>query len=125
MEYIEFKKNQELFKLRQDEKNLEAEIVGGEAALKNLKSKIYKLDQEAMKQQELLYAQEFQIQQLERKVRRAQGDRTDEEKEILLKRIEELNTQLEQQTKKYNLLVNQQKKSQEDLRYFQTHSIEM
>ncbi|KAJ3412119.1 Coiled-coil domain-containing protein 39 [Chytridiales sp. JEL 0842] len=112
----QFKKNQELFKLRQDEKNLNAEIVGGEAALKNLKSKIYKLDQEAMKQQALLYAQEFQIQQLERKVRRAQGDRTDEEKEILMKKIEELNEQLDMQTKKYNLLVNQQKKSQEDLR---------
>ena len=39
---LEFKKNQELFKLRQDEKNLEAEITGGEAALKSLKSTIYK-----------------------------------------------------------------------------------
>ncbi|ORY38857.1 hypothetical protein BCR33DRAFT_741348 [Rhizoclosmatium globosum] len=54
----------------------------------------------ALKQQALLYAQEFQIQQLERKVRRAQGDRTDEEKEILLKKIEELNNQLESLTKK-------------------------
>ena len=31
-----------------------------------------RLDQEALKQQAMLYAQEFQIQQLERKVRRAQ-----------------------------------------------------
>ncbi|KAJ3058607.1 Coiled-coil domain-containing protein 39, partial [Rhizoclosmatium hyalinum] len=53
---------------------------------------------------------------LERKVRRAQGDRTDEEKEILLKKIEELNNQLESLTKKYNLLNTQLKKSQEDLR---------
>ncbi|KAJ3120103.1 Coiled-coil domain-containing protein 39, partial [Nowakowskiella sp. JEL0407] len=69
-----------------------------------------------LKQQALLYAQEFQIQQLERKVRRAQGDRTDEEKEILLKRIEELTKDLEDQTKKYGLLNTQLKSSQEDLR---------
>ncbi|KAJ3043434.1 Coiled-coil domain-containing protein 39 [Rhizophlyctis rosea] len=112
----QFKRSQELFRLKQDEKNLEAEITGGEAALKNLKSKIHRLDQEALKQQALLYAQEFQIQQLERKVRRAQGDRTDEEKEILVKRIEDLNNQLETQTRKWTLLNSQLKKSQDDLR---------
>ncbi|KAJ3311127.1 Coiled-coil domain-containing protein 39 [Blyttiomyces sp. JEL0837] len=112
----QFKQNQELFKLRQEEKNLSAEITGGEAALKNLKGNIHKLDQEALKQQALLYATEFQIQQLERKVRRAQGDRTDEEKELLLQRIEELNGELEEQNRKYVVLNTQLKKSQEDLR---------
>ncbi|KAJ3209310.1 Coiled-coil domain-containing protein 39 [Dinochytrium kinnereticum] len=111
-----FKKTQELFRLKQEEKNMQAEITGGEAALKNLRSTIHRLDQEALKQQALLYAQEFQIQQLERKVRRAQGDRTDEEKELLLKRIEDLNMELEDQTRKFVLLNNQLKKSQEDLR---------
>ncbi|KAJ3295187.1 Coiled-coil domain-containing protein 39 [Borealophlyctis nickersoniae] len=112
----QFKRSQDLFRMKQEEKNLSAEIAGGEAALKNLKSKIHRLDQEALKQQALLYAQEFQIQQLERKVRRAQGDRTDEEKEILVKKIEDLNSQLEEQTKRYTLLNSQLKKSQDDLR---------
>ncbi|KAI9341964.1 coiled-coil domain-containing protein 39-like protein [Obelidium mucronatum] len=112
----QFKRTQELFRLRQEEKNLSAEITGSEATLKNLNGTIHKLDQDALKQQALLYAQEFQIQQLERKVRRAQGDRTDEEKEILLKKIQELNSQLDTLTAKYNLLNNQLKKSQEDLR---------
>lgn len=113
---IQFKQNQELFRLKQQEKNLSAEITGGEAAAKNLQSKIIKLDQEALKQQALLYAQEFQIQQLERKVRRAQGDRTDEEKEILIKKIEALNQELEMQNQKWVLLNTQLKKSQGDLR---------
>ncbi|KAJ3398649.1 hypothetical protein CcCBS67573_g04288 [Chytriomyces confervae] len=112
----QFKRTQELFRLRQDEKNLTAEIAGSEATLKNLSSTVHRLDQDALKQQALLYAQEFQIQQLERKVRRAQGDRTDEEKEVLLKKIEELNGQLELLSKKYTLLNTQLKKSQEDLR---------
>ena len=69
-----------------------------------------------MKQQALLYNQEFQIQQLERKVRRAQGDRTDEEKEILEQKITLLNENLESQIKKHTLLTSQLKKSQEELR---------
>eukprot|EP00842_Homolaphlyctis_polyrhiza_P005206 jgi/Hompol1/5687/HPOL_004624-RA len=126
----QFKKSQELFKLRQDEKNLSAEIMGGEAALRNLKTKINRLDQEALKQRAMLYTMEFQIQQLERKLRRAQaslstdfhpfisrGDRTDEEKEVLLKRIEDLNKDLETQTSRWTLLNTQLKRSQDDLRH--------
>ncbi len=64
----------------------------------------------------MLYAQEYQIQLLERKVRRAQGDRTDEEKEILTKKIEELSQESEEQNKRYNLLNVQLKKAQDDLR---------
>jgi chromosome segregation ATPase len=74
------------------------------------------LDQEALKQQALLYNQEFQIQQLERKVRRAQGDRTDEEKEVLELKIAQLNKNLENNNKKHVLLTTQLKKSQDDLR---------
>ncbi|KAJ3177443.1 Coiled-coil domain-containing protein 39 [Geranomyces variabilis] len=111
----QFKRNQEVFRLKQDEKDKGAEITGGEAALRNLKSKVHRLDQEALKQQAMLYAQEFQIQQLERKLRRAQGERTDEEKEMLMKRIEDLNQQLESSTAKWGLLNAQLKKSQGDV----------
>ena len=37
---LEFKCNQELFKLKQEEKNATADISGGESALRNLKTKI-------------------------------------------------------------------------------------
>lgn len=39
---IEFKKNQQLFKLKQDEKNFIAEVAGAEASTKSLQSKIMK-----------------------------------------------------------------------------------
>ncbi|KAJ1334667.1 hypothetical protein BSLG_007822 [Batrachochytrium salamandrivorans] len=113
----QFKKNKELFKLRQDEKNLNAEIIGGEAATRNLKTKINKLDQDALRQRAVLYTIEFQIQQLERKLRRAQGDRTDEEKEILLKRIDTLTGSLELQSSRWSLLNSQLKRSQDGLRH--------
>jgi coiled-coil domain-containing protein 39 len=49
---------------------LTADIAGGEAASKNLQSKINKADQEAIKQKHILYTMEFAVQQLERKIRR-------------------------------------------------------
>ncbi|KAJ3260491.1 Coiled-coil domain-containing protein 39 [Boothiomyces macroporosus] len=113
----QFKQSQNLFKLRQEEKNLQAEIVGGEAANRNLKSKIHKLDHDTLKQRAMLYSMEFGIQQLERKIRRLEGDRTDEEKNELLSKIQLLNNRLEEETSKYNMLNGQLKKSQEDLRH--------
>ncbi|KAJ1562136.1 Coiled-coil domain-containing protein 39 [Cladochytrium tenue] len=92
-----------------------AKVTGDTMSLEAKAAEIFiyvrRLDQEALKQQALLYAQEFQIQQLERK-----GDRSDEEKEVLLKRIDELNAAHEEQSRKFNLLNTQLKKSQEDLR---------
>ena len=59
------------------------------AACRNLQSHINKLNQEFQKQQELLYNAEYQIQLMERKVARAKGERTLEEKKDLQKDIEE------------------------------------
>ena len=63
-----------------------------------------------------MYNQEYQIQQLERKVRRILGERTDEEKEEYNKRINELNEQLEENNKKCNILHTQYKHLQDELR---------
>lgn len=63
-----FKQNTELFNLRKRETTLISEIAGSQAAAKNLSAKIHKLDSESVRQQELIYTAEFQIQQLERKV---------------------------------------------------------
>lgn len=86
-----------------------AEITGAQAASKNLQLKIHKLDQESLKQQELIYNAEFQIQQLERKVSRAQGIRSDEEKKALNTKIEELQKQLDEHKAQNTFLVNQVK----------------
>ena len=67
---VMFKASQELFNHRQEEANHIAEISGGQAAAKNLNHKIHELDQQSLRQQELIYTAEFQIQQIERKVAR-------------------------------------------------------
>jgi len=84
-----FKDSQKLFKLRAEQANLIGDISGTLSASKNLQASIQKLKQEKQRQQELLYNSDFQIQQLERKVSRAQGERSQEEQKKLQAEIVE------------------------------------
>ncbi len=83
----QFKHVQEVFELKRKETTMQAEIHGGRAALRNLGSKQQSLDEEALKQQEVLYTQGFQLQQLQHKLNRLDGERTDDEKNALTSRI--------------------------------------
>ena len=83
----QFKHAQELFELKRQEATMQAEIQGGRASVRNLRSKIHKMDEEALKQQEILYTQDFQLQQLQHKLNRMEGERTDDEKLALNNRI--------------------------------------
>ncbi|KAI9221363.1 hypothetical protein BC828DRAFT_381204 [Blastocladiella britannica] len=112
-----FRHSQELFKLRQDEKTLQAEILGAAAALRNLASKIAKLDADSIGQRSLIYNQEYALQQLERKVKRAQGERTDEEQAALNARIAVLTGELDRAVETHTVLSTQLKRAQDDLRH--------
>jgi UDP-glucose:O-linked fucose beta-1,3-glucosyltransferase len=103
--------------LKQDERNLTSEISSTEASIRTIQSKINKLEQESLKQKAILYAQDFQIEQLDKKVRRAMGERTDDEREELEKQIKELSAKLENEHKVSNVLKGQLRKLQDDLRY--------
>jgi len=59
--YPQFKKAQEIFELKRKELTVWAEIWGWRAALRNLGLKQHKLDEEACKQQEILYTQVCQL----------------------------------------------------------------
>merc|ERR550534_294169 len=91
-----FKETQNLFKLRKEETNMMVMITGTQASARNLQSKIDELGALAMKQETMLYNINFQIQQLESKVERAQGKRSQEETVELKKRIKELQTEKEE-----------------------------
>ena len=82
-----FKTSQQLFKLREDQANLIGDISGTISATKNLDAKINKLRQDDQRQHELLYNSDYQIQQLERKVTRASGERSQEETTTLKEEI--------------------------------------
>merc|ERR1719252_284215 len=92
-----FKESQELYSLRSDEATTLGEISGAQSAIKNLQFQISRLDQERQRQQELLYAVDFQSQLMQRKVARVSGERTLEEKEEFNKKIALLEKQVEEQ----------------------------
>jgi len=104
-----FKQSQELFNLRKDEADMIADISGSQNRDRMLKSRISQLDKDSQKQNQLLYNVDFQLQQLERKVARAGGERSMEEKELLEKKIKTLALELEQVTQEQKLLHGQVK----------------
>lgn len=83
----QFKHAQEVSELKQKETGIQAEIQGARAARKNLTSKQRMVDEKALKQQEIIYTQDFQLQQLKHKLNRLEGQRTDDEKNALDARI--------------------------------------
>lgn len=111
-----FKQSQELFTTRQEEANLIAEISGAQAASRNLKTKLRQLDAEALRQQELVYNGEFQIQQMERRVARASGERTADETKVLKDNIEVLTRELEAVKTQHTMLDTQCKKVEDEHR---------
>jgi chromosome segregation ATPase len=111
-----YKESQELFKLTHIKANYVAEINGTNAQNKNMAAKIQQKDNEVFKQQELLYSIEFKSQQMERKVNRAQGQRTEEEKEILNDRIKDLQTKLDGFQQQFQMLNVEWNKVQAEVR---------
>ena len=79
------------------------------------------LDKDTARQQELLYNAEFQIQQSERKVARAMGVRSDQEKKQLKQQIADAEVKLEQVKENKKLLVNQARKLANELSASRMH----
>uniref|UniRef100_A0A7S4M111 Coiled-coil domain-containing protein 39 n=1 Tax=Guillardia theta TaxID=55529 RepID=A0A7S4M111_GUITH len=111
-----FKQSQELFNLRKDEANLIAEISGAQSADRNLRDKIKSLDAESQKQQEHIYNADFALQQMERKVSRAQGEYRADEKEALQSKISQLEQMLTATDQEERMLKKQLKKVNDDYR---------
>jgi chromosome segregation ATPase len=111
-----FKESHELYRLRADEATTLGEISGAQSAIKNLQFQISRLDQERQRQQELLYAVDFQSQLMQRKVARVSGERTVEEREEFNKRIEKLDKDMEEQKGLHKILSDQIKRQDADLK---------
>jgi len=75
-----------------------------------MEGQLTQLDKEAARQQELLYNAEFEIQQIERKIARGLGERSDEEKNALKKGIEKHERLMEEAKEKRKLLQQQTRK---------------
>lgn len=111
-----YKESQALYKLRNEEATTLGEISGSQSAIKNLQLQISKLDSERQRQQELLYAVDFQSQLMQRKVARVSGERTIEEKDEHNRKVAQLEKQLEEQKSLNHILVAQNKRQDTELK---------
>lgn len=111
-----FKSTQSLFKLREEEANLYGEIQGNMAACRNLQAHIGKLSQEFQRQQELLYNAEYQIQLMERKVARARGEKTVEERKELEEQIAKAEADFAQKSEEHKTLSKALRGLDDDMR---------
>uniref|UniRef100_A0A8C6CPZ5 Coiled-coil domain-containing protein 39 n=1 Tax=Moschus moschiferus TaxID=68415 RepID=A0A8C6CPZ5_MOSMO len=112
-----FKKVQELQTETMKEKALVSEIEGTRSSLKHLNRQLHKLDFETLQQQEIMYTQDFYIQQVERRMSRLKGEIDSEEKQALEAKTVELQKTLEEKNSALCLLETQIKKLRNDL-YF-------
>uniref|UniRef100_A0A5F4W021 Coiled-coil domain-containing protein 39 n=1 Tax=Callithrix jacchus TaxID=9483 RepID=A0A5F4W021_CALJA len=110
-----FKKAQELQTETMKEKAVVSEIEGTRSSLKHLNHQLQKLDFETLKQQEIMYSQDFHIQQVERRMSRLKGEINSEEKQALEAKIVELKKSLEEKKSTCGLLETQIKKLHNDL----------
>ncbi|EAY06681.1 hypothetical protein TVAG_211310 [Trichomonas vaginalis G3] len=111
-----YKLSQAVYEERKREKNLLAEMQGSQSRAKNLQLKIQEFDRETQKQEELKYNSNFQIQQMERKISRIEGDTTEEEKVELQAKIEQLEETLSQKMSVEKMLGQQLHRLDLDLR---------
>lgn len=114
-----FKDSQVVAQLRQKESDLISEIRSTQATAKNLLTKCKQLEKERSKQQELLYNAEFQLQQMERKVARGLGERSDEEKKQLQLQVDDLEVEHRRRKDRQATLLQQDKKLQQELQKWQ------
>ncbi|NXK82282.1 CCD39 protein, partial [Amazona guildingii] len=112
-----FKKTQE-FKVQKDkEKCVIAEIEASRASLKKLQSQLHRLDADALNQQEIIYNQDFYIQQVQRQLSRLEGELNTDEKQVLEAKVAELKKTLEEKKTTYDVLHVQCKKLQNDVHF--------
>ncbi|KFQ46531.1 Coiled-coil domain-containing protein 39, partial [Nestor notabilis] len=112
-----FKKTQE-FKVQKDkEKCVLAETEASRSSLKKLKSQLHRLDADALNQQEIIYNQDFYIQQVQRRLSRLEGELNTDEKKVLEAKVAELKKTLEEKKNTYDVLHMQYKKLQNDVHF--------
>lgn len=114
------KENQALYELRMEDGRLRSEISGARSMSRNLEGQLNQLDKEAARQQELLYNAEFQIQQIERKIARGMGERSDDEKVQLRKQIDHLEKELDESKERRKVLQQQNRRLQNELASLRT-----
>ncbi|XP_058043487.1 coiled-coil domain-containing protein 39 [Ahaetulla prasina] len=112
-----FKKTKELQTLKDNEKGITSLIEGRCGQKKNLRNRLRRLDIQALNQQELMYNQDFYIQQVERRLSRLKGELNTDERQILEGKLAELIKIMDEKKQAFNTLQSQEKKLQSEIHF--------
>jgi UDP-glucose:O-linked fucose beta-1,3-glucosyltransferase len=108
--------SQRVTELKHEEQTIVAEISATSAMLGNMNSKIRTLSRQKLDEETLLYKQDFEIAQLERKLSRMEGKVSDAENKEMAAKIKLLRSTLTEQQSSEKLLKTQIQKLDEELR---------
>ena len=111
----EYRSKDTVAALHKEGAQIQGEVAGLRRTIKNLGDKVRELDALSVKQQEHLYSAEFQIQQMERKIGRAKGEVSDEERVKLEARRAELVAELAEAKTTHKALEAEAKKVKQAL----------
>jgi len=109
-------RSQEVHEKQQKKAFLESEISATVQEDKNMASRVRMLERDAVKEQQIVYRQDFQVTVLERKLMRLKGAVTDEERRRMEKELAALAETLQEHTSTKVLLTTQLRKVQDDTR---------
>ncbi|KAG5449837.1 Coiled-coil domain-containing protein 39 [Clonorchis sinensis] len=99
-----FKATQNYENLSGESKRLNQQLQGANAILRIAKSNLSDLDSKLMAQHEVMYKQDFKIQQLDRRIARMLGEQIEDSSELLQEQVRTLETQLDERTNTVNYL---------------------
>jgi chromosome segregation ATPase len=105
----------QLHEQKRAEADVVAEIQGLTAATNSMLSRVEQLDTEAARQREHLYRADFRVQHLRRRLERAEGARSDDERRLLKARISKLTDQLSAEQATRKLLLDQSRRLTDEL----------
>ncbi|CAF0975474.1 unnamed protein product [Rotaria sp. Silwood1] len=108
--------NNRLLFIHKQEKQYEIDNQAYHNQIHNMKNQINRLDQQLLKQQELIYHQDFQKQTIDRRLNRLLGEKTNEKYSEFDLKIRELQNEYEKKKYQYDQLQNQIKILNEELR---------
>ncbi|CAF1211887.1 unnamed protein product [Rotaria sordida] len=113
---IFFLLNNKLLFIRKHEKQYEIDNQAYQNQIHNMKNQINQLDQQLLKQQELIYNQDFIKQNIDRRLNRLLGEKTNEKYSEFDLKIHELQNEYEKKKYQYDQLQNQIKILNDELR---------
>ena len=108
--------NNELLDIRKREKQYEIDNHAYQNQINNLKNQINKFDQQLLKQQELIYHQDFLKQTIDRRLNKMLGEKTNDKYLDFDVKIRELQKEHEKKKNQYDQIQNQMKILNDELR---------